>query len=209
MRRRHGLTLAELLMALAITAIVGAGVVAMTDAVGTALESGRQERERTIASATAASRLSSIVAPSSCTLEITGEQTVLWRGDTRRDGNIQATELGWIRYDAMRGELVFEWIEFPESWSARDREDSDRTCAPDDNWAAVRSDYRSAGHLRNCILLDGLEDVEPALASDEQRAPLEQRRMAWRISWRGAGGMDATTVVTSGIHNHVRPEETG
>ena len=56
MRRRHGLTLAELLMALAITAIVGAGVVAMTDAVGTALESGRQERERTIASATAASR---------------------------------------------------------------------------------------------------------------------------------------------------------
>ena len=32
MRRRRGMTLAELIMALAITSIVGAGVVAMTDA---------------------------------------------------------------------------------------------------------------------------------------------------------------------------------
>lgn len=209
MNRRRGLTLAELIMALAITAIVGAGVVAMTDAVGTALDSGRLERERTIASATASTRLSSIIAPSSCSLEISSDLTVLWRGDSRRDGNVQATELGWIRYEADRGELLFEWIEFPEGWSARDQEDADRTCSPDENWALVRSEYRNAGHLKSCILLDGLEDVEPALEPNEQQAPLEQRRIAWRLSWQGVTGVDATTVVTSGIHNHMLPEGTG
>ena len=58
------MTLAELIIALAITSVVGAGVVAMTDAVARVLDQGRSERERTIASAVASTRLSSIVAPS-------------------------------------------------------------------------------------------------------------------------------------------------
>ena len=66
MRPRQGMTLAELLIALAITSVVGAGVVAMTEAVARVLDDGRSERERTIASAVAATRISSIVAPSSC-----------------------------------------------------------------------------------------------------------------------------------------------
>ena len=55
MTQRRAMTLTELLIALAITSIIGAGVVAMTEAVGRSLEDGRMERESTIASAAAAS----------------------------------------------------------------------------------------------------------------------------------------------------------
>jgi prepilin-type N-terminal cleavage/methylation domain-containing protein len=49
MKRLHGMTLTELIIALAITSMVGAGVVAMTDAVARVLDDGRAERDRTIA----------------------------------------------------------------------------------------------------------------------------------------------------------------
>jgi hypothetical protein len=209
MRRRRGMTLAGLIMALAITSIVGAGVVAMTDAVARALDEGRSERERTIASAVAGTRLSSVVAPCNCTLEITPVQTVLWRGDTLRDGNVQATELAWVRFEEARGELLFEWVEFPEGWSERDREASDQTCSPDENWDLLRTRYRNAGHLRNRVLLDGLAGVEPAIDDAEQSEPLQVRRLAWRLSWLGVEGVDSTTVVAGGIHHHAIPEGSG
>ncbi len=206
MRPHRGMTLAELVIALAITSIVGAGVVAMTDAVTRALDDGRSERERTIASAVAGTRLSSLVAPSNCLLEMTAQQTVLWRGDTLRDGNVQATELGWLIFDRDDGRLLLEWVEFPDSWSARDREDADQTCSPDENWELVRTRYRDSGHLMNKVLLDGLEEVEPAMSTAEQNAPLEVRRLAWRLSWKGVKGIDSTTVVAGGIHHHQVPE---
>lgn len=209
MSTRRGMTLAELLIALAITTIVGAGVVAMTDAVARVLEEGRSERERTIASAAAATRLTSIVAPCSCALEVGTDTTVLWRGDTRRDGNVQASELGWVRHDPATNELLFEWVEFPSSWSARDREDADRTCDPDENWSLVRSEYLQAGHLSNCVLLDGLAWIEPAIPAEECSNPLSVRRLAWRLGWEGIEGIDSSTVVAGGLHAHAAPEGDG
>ena len=207
MRTRHGMTLAELLIALAITAIVGAGVVAMTDAVARVLDEGRSERERTIASAVAATRLTSIIAPCSCTLEVDDHTTVLWRGDTRRDGNVQATELAWIRFEPTTGELLFEWVEFPESWSQRDREDADRTCDPGESWSLVRSEYLDDGHLNNCVLLDGLDGVELAIPEAEIQEPLALRRLAWRLAWQGVEGIDSSTVIAGSMHAHVTPED--
>ena len=206
MRPRHGMTLAELLIALAITSVVGAGVVAMTEAVARVLDDGRSERERTIASAVAATRISSIVAPSSCALEIDENTVVLWQGDTLRDRQVQATELGWISFEEGTGELRFEWIEFPESWSARDRAAADRTCQLHENWHLVKNEYQQTGHLCNTVLLDGLVDVEPAIGDEERSDPLSVRRLAWRLSWSGEKSVDSTTVVASALHLHSLPE---
>lgn len=209
MTARRGMTLAELLIALAITTIVGAGVVAMTDAVARVLDEGRSEREQTIASAVAATRLTSIVAPCNCALGVTPDTTVLWRGDTRRDGHVQATELGWVRFEAATGELLFEWVEFPSSWSARDREDADQTCDRNENWSLVRTEYLHAGHLKNCVLLDGLASIELAIPDEEREEPLALRRLAWRLAWQGVEGVDSSTVVAGGLYAHAVPEEDG
>ena len=208
MKRRRGMTLAELIIALAITSVVGAGVVAMTDAVARVLDQGRSERERTIASAVASTRLSSIVAPCSCALSVEGGTVVLWRGDTLRDRQVQATEVGWVRFDPESSELRYEWIAFPEGWSARDQASANRTCSLEENWERMRKDYETNGHLQHCVLLDGLQSVETAIRTEELANPLSARRMAWRLGWSGEGSIDATTVVAGAMHSHAIPEDT-
>jgi hypothetical protein len=203
------MTLTELLIALAIASIVGAGVVAMTEAVVRVLEDGRTERERTIASAVAASRLSSVVAPSNCTLELAQNMTVFWKSDTRRDGRVQATELAWVTFNESTGELVLEWVEFPESYTPNERNRADQTCSLDEDYALLKQEYADVGHLARRVLLDEVDHVEYAIPESDCASPLSQKRVAWRISWKGATGIDATTVVTSGLHAHVIPEEDG
>ncbi|MDG2031612.1 MAG: prepilin-type N-terminal cleavage/methylation domain-containing protein [Phycisphaerales bacterium] len=207
MTSRRGMTLAELIIALAITSVVGAGVVAMTDAVARVLDQGRSERERTIASAVASTRLSSIVAPCSCLLAIKGSTIVLWRGDSIRDNQVQATELGWVRFEPATGELRYEWVDFPDGWSAQDQAGANRTCTLDENWELVRIQYDQTGHLQHCVLLDGLRDVEPAIRQEELTDPLSARRMAWRLEWAGESTVDSTTVVAGAMHSHSTPED--
>jgi prepilin-type N-terminal cleavage/methylation domain-containing protein len=206
MKRLHGMTLTELIIALAITSMVGAGVVAMTDAVARVLDDGRAERERTIASAVASTRLSSIIASCSCALDIETDTVVVWRGDTLRDQQVQATELGWIIFDEGAGELRFEWVQFPDGWSAQDRAAADQTCSLPANWDVVRNEYQQTGHLKNTVLLDGLRDVEPAIPDEECSDPLSVRRVAWRLIWAGEEGIDSTTVVAGALHKHSIPE---
>ena len=205
-RKRYGLTLVELLMALSITVIVGAGVVAMTESVAIALEQGRTERERTVASAVAAARLSAVTAPASCALEIEDGYTVLWRGDSRRDGRVQASEVDWLRFDEANGSIVHEWVSFPESFSAHERAQADRTCSTNENYESLRTDYDARGFLARVLLLDGLASTEGALPSIELENPRTARRLVWRLAWRGDVGVDATTVVTGAFHLHQQPE---
>lgn len=207
MRPARGMTLAELVIALAVTSMVGAGVVAMTDAVARVLDDGRLERERTIASASASTRLASLVAPSRCVLEAGDDLVVLWKSDTFRDRRVQASELGWVRFLPATGELRYEWVSFPEGWSARDRAEADRHCHPEEDWERVRDDYESIGHLNHCVLLDGLRDARCAMPEAELEAPLDLRRLAWRLDWAGEIDVSTTTVIAAGIHGHEPPED--
>ena len=207
MTQRRAMTLTELLIALAIASIIGAGVVAMTEAVGRSLEDGRMERESTIASAAAASRLSSLVAPSNCALDLAPEMSVFWKSDTRRDGNVQATELNWLCFDQSSGEVALEWIEFPESYTPSERDRADTTCSIDENFEALRNEYRTQNLIARRVLLDEVQELQFAIPDADIAEPLGQKRISWRITWRDADGIDATTVVTSGLHAHIVPEE--
>ena len=209
MKRHRGMTLTELLIALGIASIIGAGVVAMTEAVGRVLDDGRTERERTIAAAVAASRLSSVVAPSNCALALHPDIAVFWKADTRSDDRIQASEVNWVRFDEDPGELILEWVEFPESFSPNERNQSDRTCSSNEDFTLLRTEYQRLGYLSCRVLLDGIKHVEYAMLASDCTSPLTQRRISWRLVWMGASGIDATTVVTAGLHTHAAPEEDG
>lgn len=202
-RARHrGMTLAELLMALSITVLVGAGIVAMMESIGRVLDEGRMQRAETIASATAASRLSSVVAPSACALELSSGLVTLWSGDIRRDGAIQASELIWIRHETDLGTLVVEKVRFPDEYGTLERNEADQTFDIDQDFSAVRVQYQQQGHLESKILLDGIEDIELAMADLDVATPTQQGRVAWRIGWNGNIDLNGGTVIACGIHAH-------
>ena len=207
MTRHRGMSLAELLMAMSITVLVGAGIVAMMESIGTVLDEGRTQRAETIASATAASRLSSVVAPSACAVELSPSLVTLWSGDVRRDGAIQASELIWIRFESDSGTLMVEKVRFPEEYGSLERNDADQTFELDQDFAAVHTQYEQQGYLESKVLLDGIEDIEIAMAELDIMSPTEQGRVAWRIGWNGSIDVNGGTVIACGIHAHYNPEE--
>jgi hypothetical protein len=204
--RHKGMTLAELLMALSITVLVGAGIVAMMESIGRVLDDGRTQRAETIASATAASRLSSVVAPSACALELSPELVTLWSGDLRRDGAIQASELIWIRFEVDSGNLILEQVRFPDEYGSLERNEADGTYDSDQDFFAVHAEYDQMGHLESRVLLDGIEDIELAMADMDITTPTRQGRVAWRIGWNGSIDLNGGTVIACGIHAHFNPE---
>ena len=204
---RRGMTLAELRMAMSITVLVGAGVLAMMETIGRVLDDGRSQRAETIASATAASRLSSVVAPSACALELSPELVTLWSGDARRDGAIQASELVWIRYETESETLRVENVRFPDEYGTIERNESDQTFELDQDFQAVRIQYEQQGHLESRVLLDGIEDIQLAMPSGDVATPVEQGRVAWRIGWNGDIELNGGTVIACGIHAHHNPED--
>ncbi len=205
-RSHRGMTLAELLMAMSITVLVGAGIVAMMESVGRVLDEGRNQRAETIASAAAASRLSSVVAPAACALELAPELVTLWSGDLRQDGAIQASELIWIRYATDAGNLLVEQIRFPDGYGSMDRNDADLTCDIEDDYTAIHARYEQQGLLESRVLLDGVDDIELAMAELDVNTPTEQGRVAWRIGWNGNIDLNGGTVIACGIHAHFDPE---
>ncbi len=205
--KHRGMTLAELLMALSITVLVGAGIVAMMESIGRVLDEGRIQRAETIASATAASRLSSVVAPSTCAVELAPELVTLWSGDIRRDGAIQASELIWIRFETESGNLLVEQVRFPDDFGNLERNEADETYDVDQDFAAAHSHYAQQGFIDGRVLLDGIDDIELAMNELDIIAPTEQGRVAWRIGWNGSIGLDGGTVIACGIHAHYDPED--
>ena len=204
--RHKGMTLAELLMAMSITVLVGAGIVAMMESIGRVLDDGRTQRAETIASATAASRLSSVVAPAACALELSSDLVTLWSGDMRRDGSIQASELVWIRYESDTGNLMVEQVRFPDEYGSVERNDADQTYDIDQDFSAVHTQYVQVGHLESRVLLDGIDDLELAMVELDVTTPREQGRVAWRIGWNGSIDLNGGTVIACGIHAHFHPE---
>ena len=194
-------------MAMSITVLVGAGIVAMMESIGRVLDDGRSQRAETIASATAASRLSSVVAPSSCALELSSELVTLWSGDIRRDGAIQASELIWIRHETESGTLLVEHVRFPDGYGTIERNESDQTFGIDQDFEAVRVQYEQQGHLESRVLLDGIADMQLAMSSGDVVTPTEQGRVAWRIGWSGDIELGGGTVIACGIHAHHIPED--
>ncbi len=194
-------------MAMSITVLVGAGIVAMMESIGRVLDDGRSQRAETIASATAASRLSSVVAPSSCALELSSGLVTLWSGDIRRDGAIQASELIWIRHETESGTLLVEHVRFPDEYGTIERNESDQTFEIDQDFEAVRVQYEQRGHLESRVLLDGIADIQLAMSSADVVTPTEQGRVAWRIGWNGDIELDGGTVIACGIHAHHIPED--
>ena len=206
-RSRRGMTLAELMIALSITCLVGAGVVAMTESVGRVLVEGRVQKENTIASATAASRLSMVVSASNCILMLSPDLVVCWGADTRRDGRIQASELSWIRFDQEQGTMHLDQVAFPDDFGPRDEELADPTLETDEDFQRTLATLTQGGLVDSRLLLDGLREVELSMSDGDLADPLQQKRVSWRLNWSEGADAHAETIITCGVHAHARPEE--
>lgn len=199
--KQRGLTLVELMLALAVTAIVSMAIAGMLGAVSTGVSSRRDARAVVVRAHAAAARLAAYIAPSRCILAVSGPNVTLWFNDARQSNTVHATELRWLIFDADAGELVVQYVQCPDGWSeAACNLDDDEYPATSD-WTSVLATYQGKGMIATRTLVDGLSSIT---VLTEQVNPRTSKVMSYDLGFETE--VDVVTVTTTaGLTQHVQP----
>lgn len=200
-RYRHGLSLLELLMAVIITAMVGAGIAGMLGAVSSGVGTRKDNREVMVRGHAAQCRLAAYLAVSRCVLACTGSDTTIWLADSRQSGTVHASEVRWLRFNSATGELIVEFVDFPAGWTRTACELADNEYASNTNWETVRAYYSSKGLLTSRALVDDLQSV--SVRKDQTNA-MAARHVTFDLEFAGEDA-SVSVLVSGTIQNHAAP----
>lgn len=156
---RRGLTLLETLLSVAITALIGGGILGMMAAVSNGIMARAETRSVLVRTSAGQARLAAYIAPARCLLEARDAALVLWLEDSRESDTVHATEIRWLHYDEPEGALRLSFIEFPTWWSETARLMADAEHDVGSDWDAVLASYANPGYVTSLVLLDGLSDL--------------------------------------------------
>lgn len=104
--RHHGLTLVEMLMALAVTGLIGAAIASMLAAVAYGTSSDRDIRSLVVKNKTLSTRITAAVRQSAQLLDADDGYVVLWTSDLNDNGQPDLLELRRIELDAGTDDLT-------------------------------------------------------------------------------------------------------
>ncbi len=176
---RRGLTLMELLLALSISAMVAGTIVAMLSAVRQGVVSRRDSRNVLVMAHAAETRLTAYLVPANCILEATSTSLVIWLNDDTKSDTVHATELRWMRYDAAAGEIVVDYVSFPEDWSEAMCDVNNRDYPKASNWETVKQSYATRDLIRSITIVDQLGDLEIVIDA----APMSARQASFDLTY--------------------------
>jgi hypothetical protein len=198
---RRGLTLLEFMLALAITAMVGAAITAMLTSVAMGQRLRRDNRAFVIRTHALNARLSAYISPCRSILACNGPNLVLWLEDSRESGTVHASEVRWLTFDAVNGRIDVYYVYFPDDWTDVAQALEDLEYAYDADWSAVMASYEAKDLISKLTLLDGLEAV--SVTTDES-TPLESRQVTYVLGFETEGEVLPQTVSAT-IFRHQPP----
>ncbi len=199
--KQRGFTMIELLLSLAITGLVAAGVAAMLGGLATGIALGSDARTGLLATAATHGRLVEELSDTGCVLTLDGGDAVLWKGDLTPSGMVEPSELRWITFDAEYGELTRSSIRFPDDWSTIDRLAFDRPITRASQLSAEWNRAESRGILQHEILADGLLKASSNAASPLIEAAEFRIDLTFDLA---TGPVEATAII---ITQGVQPSE--
>ena len=201
-RRGRGLTLVELLLALAISGLVAAGVAGMLGGVATGIAIGTDARTGMLATGVIQSRVLEAVTPCASVLAAEDHRCAFWRGEERPGGLVEPSECAWLTIDQHNGIVTWERIVFPESWGPVQRARADMPLRPNGNPFPILEEARQLGIIETEILADGVLDGH--LVQSEELPGTQEVRIDLRLDLpTGPWSMCALAV----FQNHQMPPE--
>jgi hypothetical protein len=148
-RRRAGLTLVELLLALASTGLIAAAVAALMVSVSYGSSSRNDLRSLVVKSKTLTGRLNSTLRGAAAVLDLDtdSQALLLWTGDTRSDALPNISELKLLELDADTGTVRCYSPNLPTNLSDEQLEAQDLSYALDSNFNTIAQTLKSNGSL--------------------------------------------------------------
>lgn len=169
MMRRHrrmrvaacaGLTLVELMLALAITGMVGVGISSMMTMVATGTRGDMDGRSAVLRTHAAGMRMRAYLTDALCVLEHDPELGVaVWLHDVGGDSRVAPSEVRVFWWDAATGSVEIERLELPESWSPLLREIFDQPVPANSDFFQLMSDYRAQNMTVRQTMVEGVSDL--------------------------------------------------
>ncbi len=199
---RRGMTLIELMIALAITAMVAAAIAAMLIAVTDGERSRRDNRGYIVRTHAAKARLGAYIAPCLRVLEVDGSDTVVWLNDWRRSGTVHATELRWLIFDGPNDAIDVYYVDLPDAWTEFQRNLEDVEYSFTQDWFAVLSSYLTKGYVSKMTLVDGVDQV--TVTTDEPAA-VDSTEISFELRFPTARGEDVIETVMIKILKYQTP----
>ena len=202
---RHGLTLLELLMALAITAMITAAISVMVSAVSVGELSRRDNRDYIVRTYAAKSRLSAYIARSLAVLEVdvNGADAVIWLNDWRGGGTVHATEIRWLIFHGPSKTMKVYYVDFPDSWNEVAQALEDQEYALGQDWSEVLSTYDLAGYVSSMTLVDGIANVQ---ITTDQATAIASGMISFNIEFvTASGGEPVVQDISIRILRHEAP----
>ena len=109
-RLRRGMTLLEVMLAIAVMSMVGLGTTGMMSALTTGMVQQHDARSSMLRAGLSQARLSSYVSRSRCLIDLEPNRLVLWLEDADGDDAIDGTEVRWVFWNSNAQTLTINWV---------------------------------------------------------------------------------------------------
>jgi len=199
----RGLTLIELVIAIAITAIIGLAMSTAMSATARGMASAGDSRSALQRAHAAYVRIRAYTSSGLALLQNDPSRGfALWLDDSVPGGRVNLSELRCIWFDASTGMLSSERLVLPQGWTEDMRENYDRTLDPSSDFLSAMAAERAAGYTVQEILVDGLTGW--LLETDGPDPQLEER-IRLSLDVQTTDGTDGPVLMTFGLINHTVP----
>lgn len=207
-RRRAGLTLIELLLAVAVTVVIAMAIATVMTAVARGLAGASEGRSAMQRLHAAHIRVRAYTDVALCLLQsdpkhAEGDGFALWLADDRPGGHINLSEFRvfWFNHDD--GTLSVERVVFPESWTPEQLETADVELSPAADFLNEIAQQRKLGYTTTTVLADGLTStVLQHSAASEQAAVRFQLFLGAPID----AEPDQQVLMALALPNHTEPQ---
>lgn len=202
-RSAAGLSLLELLLAVAITSIIGLAMAMAMTAAARGMASAGDSRSALQRAHAGSVRLRSYVDPGRCLLQHDAARGfVLWLQDEKPGNTVNLTEMRVFWWDPAAGTITCERVVFPEAWPQDLKDSSDLVLSRGSNFFGAMLDERALGYTKTEVIADGTASASLAYTG----ASIEDSTR-FRLTLKVDAGtdQDQTVLLAFGFSNHVVP----
>lgn len=200
---RRGLTLIELLIAVAITALVGVAIAVVMTSAGQNLARVGEVRSALQRSHAMHARLGAYTDAALCVLNEDPDQGfAVWLHDDNAGNTINLSELRVLWYETGDEQIVVEWVDWPDGWTEQEIDDADRELAVGDDYFTEMLNLRKQGRTGQLVIADGVVSFD---LSHEAVSFVDAARLRASVTLRINNDTSEPMLFTIGIENHTVP----
>jgi len=203
--RRAGLSLVELMLALAITGMIGVGIASTMTMVAAGARGERDGRSAVLRTHALSVRLHAYLDSALGVLQHDPDRgVVVWLHDPGGEGAVHLTEIRVIWWEADAGRLRVERVDLPDSWPATLRATYDAPVPADSDFFNTMLAQREAGVASVQTVMEGVESFSASFNhTDVQRATRMDLAVGEEVESLGV----LQTLLTFGFAEHRRPTQ--